>query len=108
MPPELCVMLGLTDDMVQDTELMKNISHHTKLTPVDKVSNIDDIMKLITEKQGIVKVNKETNELITLRSASEKMNDYGLDISLSGGNLFNGYSMVHPVVKSKDNSKLII
>lgn len=106
IPPQLCVMLGLTDDMVQDTELMKNISQHTKLTPGDKISSIDDVMKLLNEKQGIIKTSKETQQLITLRSPAEKMADYGINVTFSVDNSFYGYSMTVPSVRAKDNSKI--
>lgn len=105
IPPELCNMVGLTDDMVQDTTLMKNISQYTKLTPDDKVHSIDDILKLVNEKQGIVKTSKETKQLVTHKSSAEKMAEYGIEI-VNTSDIFKGYSMAYPVIKARNDSKL--
>lgn len=104
IPPELCVMIGLTDEMTQDTELMKNISQYTKMTPDDKVHSIDDILKLVNEKQGNVKLDRKTNELVTFKSSFEKMQEYGIEIANTTENTFSGYSMVHPQIKCSNNS----
>lgn len=100
-PPQLCLMVGLTDDMLADNELMHNISRYTKLLPSDKVSSINDIIKLLNEKKGILKENKEKKESYTLKSSWQKKEDYGLEISEVKENLFNAFMMKNPVIKSK-------
>lgn len=104
IPPELCVMLGLTDDMVQDTSLMKSISQFTKLTPDDKVHSIDDILKLLNEKQGKVRKDKISENIIESQSSLEKMLQYGIEI-VNTNETFKGYSMTYPQISASNNSK---
>lgn len=55
---------------------MGELAGVTKLTPTEKISSINDIMSLMNEKTAILKVNKENNEKITLRSSFQKKEDY--------------------------------
>jgi hypothetical protein len=101
-PPQLCLMVGLTDDMLQDNNLMFNISKHTKLVPSDKVESINDIVKLLNEKKNIIKENKLTKETTKLKSSFEKKEEYGLEICDIGSNTFYGHMMKPPVIKGKN------
>jgi hypothetical protein len=103
-PPQLCLMVGLTDDMLQDNNLMFNISKHTKLLPSDKVNSINDIIKLVNEKKGIVKENKLTKEAIKLKSSYEKKEEYGIDICEIGDNTFFGYMIKTPLIKGYEGN----
>ena len=49
-PPELCAMVGLTDEMLADRSLTKDITRLTKLNPTDKMDFISNIIKYINIK----------------------------------------------------------
>lgn len=105
-PPELCLMVGLTDEMLQDFNLMKKISTVTKQDPENKVADINDILKLVNEKKGISKTNKSDGKKIVLKSAFEKKEEYGIDITEVNSNsssLFHGFMIKNPVIKGKDD-----
>jgi aubergine-like protein len=99
IPPQLCLLVGLTDKMTADYHLMKSIADVTKQTPGDKVNSINDILKLINETKGIVKIIKETNEKVTLKSSLQKKEDYGLEIVQTSKSFF-GYNLTTPVIKA--------
>ena len=74
IPPELCVLVGLTEEMSNDSYLLKNIIKITKLRPEEKIRTIGDIMKLVNEREQITKIKNENgvSKKITLKSAYEK------------------------------------
>ena len=81
-PPELCVMVGLTDEMLQDRNLTKDITRITKLNPTDKMDFINNIVKYMNDKNSITYnkvINGEKKE-IKLKSAFETKEIYGLKI----------------------------
>jgi len=84
-PPQLCLMVGLTDGMLNDFDLMKNIARLTKQEPSDKVNSINDIVKLMNETKGIAKVNKQNGEQYILKSSFEKKEEYGIEICDANG-----------------------
>jgi aubergine-like protein len=105
-PPELCLMVGLTDEMLQDFNLMKKIASVTKQDPENKVADINDIIKLVNDKKGISKVNKIDAKKYVLKSAFEKKEEYGIDITEVNSNstsLFQGFMIKNPVIKGKDD-----
>lgn len=101
-PPELCLLVGLTEDMLRDTYLLKNMTKEVKLSPDDKVSSIKDIMKLINEKKNIVLKKKNDNgELYEekLKSSYEKKNEYGIDlIDVTNESIFTGGVLQDPII----------
>lgn len=104
-PPELCLMVGLTDEMLQDFNLMKKIATVTKQEPENKVADINDILRLVNDKKGISKTNKTDGKKYVLKSAFEKKEEYGIDIVEVNSNtnpLFQGYMIKNPVIKGKD------
>jgi aubergine-like protein len=81
-PPELCVMIGLTDEMLADRSLTKDITRLTKLNPTDKMDFISNIVKYMNDKNCIIynkMVNGEKKE-VKLKSAFETKEIYGLNI----------------------------
>jgi aubergine-like protein len=81
-PPELCVMVGLTDEMLSDRNLTKDITRITKLNPTDKMDFINNIVKYMNDKNCIIYnkiVNGEKKE-VKLKSAFETKEIYGLNI----------------------------
>jgi aubergine-like protein len=105
LPPQLCLLVGLTDKMVSDYQLMKSIADVTKQNPDDKVNSINDVLKLINETKGIVKIIKESNEKVTLKSSYQKKEEYGLELEKSTKS-FNGYNMVNPVIKGANGETI--
>lgn len=53
-PPELCVMVGLTDEMLADRSLTKDITRLTKLNPTDKMDFISNIVKYMNDRNCII------------------------------------------------------
>ena len=53
-PPELCVMVGLTDEMLSDRNLTKDITRLTKLNPTDKIDFISNIIKYMNDKNCFI------------------------------------------------------
>ena len=81
-PPELCVMVGLTDEMLSDRGLTKEITRLTKLNPTDKMDFISNIVNYMNDKNSIIytkMVNGEKKE-VRLKSAFETKEIYGLKI----------------------------
>ena len=81
-PPELCVMVGLTDEMLSDRSLTKDITKITKLNPTDKMDFISNIIKYMNDKDCIIynkMINGEKKE-VRLKSAFETKQIYGLNI----------------------------
>jgi aubergine-like protein len=81
-PPELCVMVGLTDEMLSDRNLTKDITRLTKLNPTDKMDFINNIVKYMNDKNCIIYnkvINGEKKE-VKLKSAFETKEIYGLNI----------------------------
>ena len=81
-PPELCVMVGLTDEMISDRSLTKDITRITKLNPTDKMDFISNIVKYMNDKNCIIYnkiINGEKKE-VKLKSAFETKEIYGLNI----------------------------
>ena len=81
-PPELCVMVGLTDEMLSDRGLTKEITRLTKLNPTDKMDFISNIVNYMNDKNSIIytkMVNGEKKE-VKLKSAFETKEIYGLKI----------------------------
>ena len=81
-PPELCVMVGLTDEMLSDRNLTKDITRLTKLNPTDKMDFINNIIKYMNDKNCIIYnkvINGEKKE-VKLKSAFETKEIYGLNI----------------------------
>jgi aubergine-like protein len=107
LPPQLCLLVGLSDKMVSDYQLMKEIAEFTKQSPNEKVNSMNDIIKLVNEKQGIVKIHRETKEKFTLKSSFQKKEEYGIDISLVN-KPFYGYNITPPIIKGCKNGKLIL
>ena len=106
-PPQLCLMVGLTDEMQKDFGLMSALAKVTKQNPEDKVASINDIMKLINEKKGIPKKNKQTGSEYVLKSSYEKKEEYGIDITevnLKDG--FYGHMIKTPGMKGKDDKEV--
>lgn len=106
-PPQLCLMVGLTDEMQQDFHLMQNLAKVTKQNPEDKVASINDIIKLVNEKKGIPKKNKLTGAEYVLKSSYEKKEEYGIDISeVNMKEGFYGYMLKTPGIKGKDDKEI--
>lgn len=105
LPPELCVLVGLTEEMSKDNFLLKNIAKITKQRPDEKIRSIKDITKLINEKEAIKKIKNVNgvNQEIKFKSAFEKKEEYGIDIiDVSKDSPFTGHIMRTPSFISKD------
>ena len=77
-PPELCV----TDEMLADRSLTKDITRLTKLNPTDKMDFISNIVKYMNDRNCIIYnkiINGEKKE-IKLKSAYETKEIYGINI----------------------------
>ena len=81
-PPELCVMVGLTDEMLADRGLTKEITRLTKLNPTDKMDFISNIVNYINDKTSIIytKIIDGEKKEVRLKSAFETKELYGLKI----------------------------
>lgn len=83
IPPELCRIVGLSDEMIQDSCLIKNITRLTKLNPDDRINWINDITKLMNETKPILKVRLVDGERkeVPQKSSFQIKEEYGLDIT---------------------------
>ena len=81
-PPELCVTVGLTDEMLSDRSLTKDITRLTKLNPTDKMDFINNIVKYMNDKNCIIynKIIDGEKKEVKLKSAFETKEIYGLNI----------------------------
>ena len=81
-PPELCVMVGLTDEMLSDRGLTKEITRLTKLDPNDKMDFISNIVNYMNDKSSIIytKIVDGVKKEMKLKSAFETKGIYGLKI----------------------------
>ena len=107
-PPELCVMVGLTDEMIADRSLTKDITRITKLNPTDKMDFISNIVKYMNDKNCIIYnkiINGEKKE-VKLKSAFETKEIYGLNIvEAKDVDKFTGRIMSLPVLNG-ENGKI--
>ena len=104
-PPELCVMLGLTDEMLQDRNLTKDITRLTKLNPTDKMDFINNIVNYMNDKSSIMytKIVDGVKKEIKLKSAFETKDIYGLTIvEAKDVDKFTGRIMNSPELNGKD------
>ena len=72
-------MVGLTDEMLSDRDLTKEITRLTKLNPTDKMDFISNIVNYMNDKNSIIytkMVDGEKKE-IKLKSAFETKQIYG-------------------------------
>ena len=81
-PPELCVMVGLTDEMLADRGLTKEITRLTKLNPTDQMDFISNIVNYMNDKNSIIytKIIDGEKKEVRLKSAFETKELYGLKI----------------------------
>jgi hypothetical protein len=81
-PPELCVMVGLTDEMISDRVLTKEITRITKLSPTDKMDFISNIVNYMNDKSSIIYTKMVDGEKkdVKLKSAFDTKETYGLKI----------------------------
>lgn len=109
-PPELCLLVGLTEEMVKDSYLVKNMVKKIKMTPDDKVSSIKDIMKLINEKKSLIIKRKNEDGTIyeeKQKSCYEKKIEYGIDlIDLTNESFFTGGVMKDPKIYGHNNVQI--
>ena len=107
-PPEVCHIVGLSEEMINDKTLLNKIYDKTKLSPNDKIENINDILSIINEKTPITKVKFINGEKITkkLESAYEKKIDFGIDILDAKKEKFEGQIMESPFLLGKKNVKI--
>ena len=107
-PPELCVMVGLTDEMISDRTLTKDITRITKLNPTDKMDFINNIVNYMNDKNSIIYnkiINGEKKE-VKLKSAYETKEIYGLKIvEANNVDKFTGRIMSLPDL-SGENGKI--
>ena len=58
--PELCYMIGLTDQLKNDFRVMKEIGEQTRLKPNLRQASIDKFIAQFKENQAAVKVGGAT------------------------------------------------
>ena len=105
-PPELCVMVGLTDEMLSDRGLTKDITRLTKLNPTDKMDFISNIVNYMNDKSSIIytKIVDGEKKEVKLKSAFETKEIYGLKIvEAKDVDKFTGRIMSLPNLKCQDD-----
>ena len=104
-PPELCVMVGLTDEMLSDRGLTKEITRLTKLNPTDKMDFISNIVNYMNDKNSIMytKLIDGEKKEVRLKSAFETKEIYGLKIvEAKDVDKFTGRIMTLPELNGED------
>ena len=100
--PELCNMTSITEDKPND--FRKNVTKTTKLRPEEKMHQIEDIKKLITNKDQKKKLNRENNVVKEFDAPDKIREDWGL--SLKGFKLITGRVLKNPTVEFNDRGKV--
>jgi aubergine-like protein len=103
-PPELCVMVGLTDEMISDRVLTKEITRITKLSPTDKMDFISNIVNYMNDKSSIIYTKMVDGEKkdVKLKSAFDTKETYGLKIiDPKDVDRFTGRIMTLPTLKGE-------
>ncbi len=93
--PEFCTLSELDYNVIFDRPLMKELEKYTKLDPENRVNNINEFIKLISDK----------NAYQNCLSPKEKCELYGIEIEPIN-NLFDAYYMKEPKLLG-ENSKEI-
>lgn len=109
LPPELCVIVGLSDEMMSDGKLIKDITKRTKLAPNDKINSINDIIKLMNEKKQIMKykIIKGVKKEVMCKSSYEVKEEYGINIlEPRESEKFIGKIMKLPIILGKDGNEI--
>ena len=104
-PPELCVMVGLTDEMISDRVLTKEITRITKLSPTDKMDFISNIVNYMNDKSSIIYTKMVDGEKkdVKLKSAFDTKETYGLKIiDPKDVDRFTGRIMTLPTLKGEN------
>ncbi len=81
--PELCVLSGLDDSMIEDRYFMQELAQYTKMQPIERIQKTRNFKDLINEKDGkkvLVKDGDKTKE-VTLASPLEEAKNFGMEIS---------------------------
>ena len=106
-PPELCTMVGLTDEMIADRGLTKEITHVSKLNPNDTMDFISNIVNYMNDKNSIIQtkmVNGEKKE-VKLKSSFEIKEIYGIKIiNTKDADKFTGRIMALPKLKGHNGA----
>ena len=91
LPPEICHLAGLTDDMRNDFELMKKLAQFTKLEPTQKLKSITEGIELLYSKD-------KKNDLECSFSSCHQMESLGINISNKSLELKGDYLAVPKIV----------
>ena len=82
--PELCVLSGLDDSMIEDRDFMTALAKETKMTPYERIKKTNDFKALLESKTGkkiTIKGEKGESKEIELPSPAEVKSNFNLEIS---------------------------
>ena len=108
-PPEVCYLVGLTDDMQRDSSLIKNMVKEIKVSPDQKIHSINNILQLLSDKTCKTKKRmKPDGKVVEEKSKStfDKMKEYGLEVvDVTNKNLFSGYILDHAYIYGESDKR---
>ena len=93
--PELCYLLGLEEDQINNGYFMNELANSTKIDPYERVQRINKFINLMEDN------GKRPNKM----SPKEKMQKYGITISSVHEN-FKGYYMNSPTLLDGNNKEI--
>lgn len=109
LPSELLVIVGMNEEMRNDKKLVADITKFTKMSPSEKLSNLNDIISMFNEKKPIIKVKKTdgVRKEFKLKSCYEIKQEYGLEITDTKNSAkFTGKIMKLPQIQGENGKNL--
>ena len=115
--PELCTMIGINDDDINDTKFMEKITKKTRIDPDEKIKQIEKCLDLFNEtteektNPDLVEVNKKRLENLNsilndeCNTSDKKRQQYGIEIEKLE-NPIKPYYIRQPTFNNGSNNKL--
>lgn len=117
--PELCTMIGINDDDINDNKFMEKITKKTRIDPDEKIKQIEKCLELFTDKTeektnpDLVEVNKKRLENLNsilndkCNTSNKKRLQYGIEIEKLEKPI-KPYYIRQPTFNNGPNNKLTI
>lgn len=102
--PELCLLSGIDDSMINDRDFMTELAGYTKFTANERVTKTREFPSLLACTKQIEYLNRRDNKNVKLPSSAQLKSNYGINI-VNEASEITAYTIKEPVFLS--NSKAL-
>ena len=113
--PELCYLVGINDEDTRDFKFMQEVIENTRLSPKEKVEQIEKCIDLFVETAEKKSINNDQKgeNLNTIfddvnNTSKKKLDYYGIQISKLGKRPIKPYYLTQPKFNNAENEGLDI